>query len=1146
MFSNIIRCEKMDNSVTRILLLLGYYAVLASSNECSNNDPNICNCYDTTDEYEFQCPPPDGEIIIHAKPDKYIDIDCISSLKEVDLNILPNYTAGSIERLRINYCTWPGNSYNPLLEKFHIEDLKIFELEQVILGKNSFGETLPISKDYFRGLQSLETLTLNKLSNPFKIDAFEELSNLTHLYLEDNKIQEIGCMFDNLGNLKVLHLSRNALTHIPDGLFQNLTKLQQLHLWKNDLTRISKKFFAGLGNLESLELSMNHIQVIDDDSFSDLLELKQISLRQNQLGYLSSRLLANNHNLLSIRFDFNPNLTLEDYAFANMKNLSMLNLSKSGLRVIPEHVFEGSEKMDKLLMENNLIQTLSNGVFSGLKQLKELRLKGNSISHLPDEIFLSLVNLEILDLESNHIKGINNNIFKKLENLKTLVLKNNQIMEITTGAFDNNKNLLVMDLSKNKYEMKNENLFTACKKLNVLLLSENLIEEFPSSLMHLHLKFLILNKNKIRTIKVSDLENKSDNEIKIDLSENIISEVEFSENDRKKIENHDALHNQQTHVNLKNNKLACDCRIYPLVRYIREMQFMVNFTLADTLCDSPQPFQHVMIEKMQPQDVWCTYPKCKCSDKCDCLIAPFNETMVVDCAGRNLTDYPWFEVKINAHKYIELNLNENMISSGPNSTLGYDNVTSLLLSNNQIKQLQWIPPKVKILKLDGNRLRHLDSGVLKMMNSISNLTLSNNNWTCDCTAFDFQNFIRGKFGKESKDIVCADDSKPLIEKLYLCKPITTLILQITIPILVFVIFIVTLVAFYLNYNQEIKIWLYAKNWCRWLFDEEELDRDKEFDIFISYSHHDEDFILQNLLPVLEEGPNPFKTCIHMRDWKPGEYIAKQVTDSVMNSRRTLVVLSNNFLKSVWGKMEFRAAHTQAIEDGRARVIVIKYGDLNEEELDEELKMYLKTNTYVQWGDTWFWRKLRYALPHTQRYDAQKNQKHANMMLKIDDKFKLTSPPPVYPDSTPPVLALDPALLKSHPLNFEHEKFTQIMKMDNFLTRLLFLLGYCTILALSNQCSNSDPNICICYDKPDEYEFQCPPPDGDILILAKPDNTSNRLYIHLKEANLNMFPNYTAGSIKTLRINYCPWPENSFFPLLQKFGIEDLKVFELDE
>ena len=64
--------------------------------------------------------------------------------------------------------------------------------------------------------------------------------------------------------------------------------------------------------------------------------------------------------------------------------------------------------------------------------------------------------------------------------------------------------------------------------------------------------------------------------------------------------------------------------------------------------------------------------------------------------------------------------------------------------------------------------------------------------------------------------------------------------------------------------------------CLKFVTEDELDKGKKYDAFISYSHKDEEFITNHLLPELECELNPYKLCLHFRDWTVGEMIPNQV------------------------------------------------------------------------------------------------------------------------------------------------------------------------------------------------------------------------------------------------------------------------------
>lgn len=231
-------------------------------------------------------------------------------------------------------------------------------------------------------------------------------------------------------------------------------------------------------------------------------------------------------------------------------------------------------------------------------------------------------------------------------------------------------------------------------------------------------------------------------------------------------------------------------------------------------------------------------------------------------------------------------------------------------------------------------------------------------------------------------MTCANDGKPLVELSFeeLCHFSITVVI-ISVSLASFGILFGTLILLYYRYENQIKVWMFSHKICMWLVTEKEMDRDKLYDAFISYSHLDEPFVVEHLVPQLENGENPFKLCIHIRDWPVGGYIPHQIVKSVESSRRTIIILSPNFLTSSWGQVEFREAYLKMVKERCPRVIIILLKDVGDtSKLYPELKAYLTMNTYLKWGDPWFWQKLRYAMPHPQKYTKHENLTASNNFL----------------------------------------------------------------------------------------------------------------------------------------------------------------------
>ncbi|XP_035668305.1 uncharacterized protein LOC118410631 isoform X1 [Branchiostoma floridae] len=132
----------------------------------------------------------------------------------------------------------------------------------------------------------------------------------------------------------------------------------------------------------------------------------------------------------------------------------------------------------------------------------------------------------------------------------------------------------------------------------------------------------------------------------------------------------------------------------------------------------------------------------------------------------------------------------------------------------------------------------------------------------------------------------------------------------------------------------------------------------KYDFFVSYSSKDDDWVVGVLVKTLEE-KHGFKGLVHDRDFQVGKSIIDNISYGIDQSFKTILVLSENFLRSNWCRYEMQQVHLRAMKGRGDHVIAILYKPC---EVPDDIAhlTYLPCKTDGQLGPDG-WRRLEDAL-----------------------------------------------------------------------------------------------------------------------------------------------------------------------------------------
>ncbi|CAJ1054738.1 keratocan [Xyrichtys novacula] len=247
-----------------------------------------------------------------------------------------------------------------------------------------------LSADSLRNATQLRWLNLNRnniTSDGMEKDALNVMSNLVHLYMDDNLLSTVPSPLP--ASLEHLRLSRNRISKIPAGVFNGLDKLHLLDLQGNKLMD----------------------DAVTEVSLKGLNSLVQINLAKNQLSRMPLGLPPSTTQLF---LDGNNIEKIPAGYFKGLPKVAFLRLNhnKLGSSGIPKNVFNVSSILDLQLAHNQLTEVPL--IPSGLEHLHLNHNKITSVSgsnvcpvdvgDVDDSVNDSVPRLRYLRLDGNAIK----------------------------------------------------------------------------------------------------------------------------------------------------------------------------------------------------------------------------------------------------------------------------------------------------------------------------------------------------------------------------------------------------------------------------------------------------------------------------------------------------------------------------------------------------------------------------------------------------------------------------------------------------------------------------------------------------------------------------------------------------------------------
>ncbi|XP_075190397.1 toll-like receptor 8 [Anomaloglossus baeobatrachus] len=865
-----------------------------------------------------------------------------------------------LRKLFLGHNCYYGNKCTDVLE---IKNGTFLDLTKLNLLNLSFNNLTSVPPDLPSSLTAL-FLSNNRIKVINK-DDFKNLVNLEILYLSGNcprcynapypcepcpgqaSIQIHELAFQNLVNLRMLHLGSTSLTYIPKTWFQNTTQLKVLDLALNYLvTEISSgHFFSYLPSLETLDLSFNYKfrsypnNINISENFSKLVSLRELYIR----GYVFKDITAQNiapltklKNLVILDFGINFIRNIDFKVFREFSNLSIIYLAEN--RISPF-----SESSNR----SNVQEQFSNSPSKPMQS--QLSLSLGYESRISPEFITPLYRLvrpecskygKALDLSLNSIFFIDPEEFNSFYDIACLNLSSNGIGQDLNGSeFTYFPNLAYLDLSYNKLDFASFGAFKELKQLEVLDVSYNRHYFIVEGVTH-HLNF-IENLHKLTIL------NLSWNEI------STLTEVEIKSNSLKELR-------------FAGNRL--DVLWKPGdIRYLDIFKQFTNLSVLDISYNRL---------RVMPNEALLNLP------------ASLSELYL---SHNGLEFFAWKNLKyFNNLKLLDLSSNKLiMIMAHMNN---YTNsLETLIINNNAIQTLAegFLLKTMSLTHLDlsFNLIQTINKSIFLSGNDnfLKVLKLKGNPFDCTCEIIDLVQWIMKNnvtIPRLATDVTCATPNNwkkrgIVYFDIHTCNVDLIEMLLFLMSSLIIIPITVLPIMKHLFYWDVWHIYL----WCKARLKlSKACTSANVYDAFITYDETDPavtDWVYNELCKEIEEkGSKNILLCLEERDWEPGIAVIDNIAQSINQSKKTIFVLTKKYVRSGKFRTAFYLAMQKLMDENMDVIIIVLLQPVLQNSQYLRLRKKICKSSILEWpknpkAKPLFWQKIKNVLL-TENYTRYNN------------------------------------------------------------------------------------------------------------------------------------------------------------------------------